>query len=109
MLNEKMSLRQLQEYFAEAFKTRGFTEETMEDKLLLLMEEVGELAKALRKKRNMGIDYQRIENYDSVESEAADVTIVLIALCNAGGIDLYQAIEAKEKVNAKRNWEKRGV
>ena len=104
IMNKNMTLDELQKYFKEVLKERGFDDQTAEDKLLLLIEEVGELAKAIRKQSSIGIDYSRIENYDSVKSEVADVTIVLLSLCNIEGINLYHAIEEKEKINSGRQW-----
>lgn len=95
-----MTLSEIQSYFEAVMKERGFNEQTAKDKLLLLVEEVGELAKAIRKHENIGIDYTRIENYDSIESEVADVFIVLISLCNVLNIDLFEALDEKEKLTA---------
>ena len=51
--------------------------------MLLLTEEIGELAKAIRKdKTSMSIDKSKINNYDTIESEVADVFIVLCSICN---------------------------
>ena len=47
------------------------------------LKEVGELAKVIRKEETtMLIDNNRISNYDTIESEAADIFIVLCTLCN---------------------------
>ena len=73
--------------------------------MLLLLEEVGELAKAIRKNAtNMSIDKDKISHYDTIESEVADVFIVLNSVCNKLDIDLYQALKEKEKKNIKREW-----
>ena len=51
--------------------------------MLLLLEKVGELAKAIRKNAtNMSIDNSKINHYDTIESEVADVFIVLIYFLN---------------------------
>lgn len=73
--------------------------------MLLLTEEVGELAKAIRKEKNlMSIDNIKINNYDTVESEIADVFIVLCNICNKLDIDLFRALKNKEKENITRRW-----
>ena len=60
--------------------------------MLLLLEKVGELAKAIRKNAtNMSIDNSKINHYDTIESEVADVFIVLSSICNKLNIDLYKA------------------
>ena len=73
--------------------------------MLLLLEKVGELAKAIRKNAtNMSIDNSKINHYDTIESEVADVFIVLSSVCNKLDIDLYKAIKDKEEENIKRVW-----
>ncbi|HBJ11842.1 MAG TPA: hypothetical protein DDY53_00680 [Clostridiales bacterium] len=65
--------------------------------MLLLLEKVGELAKAIRKNAtNMSIDNSKINHYDTIESEVADVFIVLSSICNKLNIDLYKALKDKE-------------
>ena len=57
---------------------RGFNKEKSSDKILLLVEEVGELAKAVRKnEKKLGIDKTKEYNYSSIESEIADIFIIL--------------------------------
>ena len=75
--------------------------------MLLLLEEVGELAKSIRKSAtNMGIDNNKANHYDTIESEAADVFIVLCSVCNKLDIDLYKALKEKEYENINRIWKK---
>ncbi|MDE6432962.1 MAG: hypothetical protein K2L07_01890 [Lachnospiraceae bacterium] len=106
-MNAKMTLSDFQTYFDKVLSLRGFQSDSVEDKILLLVEEVGELAKAVRKEQSgLGIDYSRVENYDSVKGELADVLIVLIALSNLVGVNLYEAIYEKEKINIERRWGK---
>lgn len=106
-MNAKMALSDFQTYFDKILSLRGFQKDSVEDKLLLLVEEVGELAKAVRKEQSgLGIDYNRIENYDSVKGELADVLIVLIALSNLVGVDLYESVYEKERINIERRWGK---
>lgn len=74
--------------------------------MLLLTEEVGELAKAIRKeKTTIPIDKNKMKNYGTIESEVADVFIVLNTICNELNIDLFSAVKNKEEENIKRNWE----
>lgn len=73
--------------------------------MLLLLEEFGERAKAIRKSvTTMGIDYEKLQNYDTVESEVADVFIVLLSLCNVLEINVYKTFIEKE--NIQRKWNK---
>lgn len=104
-LNENNSLNEIQNYIREIIKIRGFSEQRVQDKMLLLIEETGELAKAIRKKiPEASIDYDKIDNYTDIEEEIADVFIVLVSICNRLNINLYDAIKKKEEENIKRQW-----
>lgn len=105
LLNEKNSLSEIQSYIREIITIRGFSEQRVQDKMLLLLEETGELAKAIRKTLpEASIDYEKIENYTDIEEEIADVFIVLVSICNRLNINLYDAIKKKEEKNIKRQW-----
>lgn len=105
LLNESNSLNEIQNYIRKIIKIRGFSEQRVQDKMLLLLEETGELAKAIRKKLpEASIDYAKIENYTDIEEEIADVFIVLTSICNRLNINLYNAIKNKEEKNIKRQW-----
>jgi len=104
-LNEKTSLVELQEYIKKVIEIRGFSDKNIQEEMLLLLEETGELAKAIRKKVPNGtIDKNKINNYTAVEEEVADIFIVLTNICNLLEIDLYKAIIDKEKINVERKW-----
>lgn len=104
-LTKEAPLGAIQDYLETCLSLRGFGGQGAKEKMLLLLEEVGELAKAIRKEdASSSIDYARIMNYDSVESEVADVFIVLVSLCNLLHINLFDAFLEKEKVNVERNW-----
>lgn len=105
LLNEKNTLNEIQNYIKEVIKIRGFSEQKVQDKMLLLLEETGELAKAIRKTiPEASVDSERIENYTDIEEEVADVFIVLVSICNRLNINLYDAIIKKEEKNIKRQW-----
>ena len=104
-ISKDSSLTEVQDYIAKILEKRGFADETILESMLILLEETGELAKAIRKScTNMSVDVDKMQNYNKVESEAADVFIVLIAICNKMGINLFDALLEKEKVNCERNW-----
>lgn len=106
-LSNENSLEEVQTYIKEVIKLRGFSKQSIEQSMLLLTDEVGELAKAIRKeKTNISIDKTKINNYDTIESEVADVFIVLCSICNQLNINLFSAIKDKEKENIERNWHK---
>ena len=48
-LNEKKTLQEVQNYIKEVIEIRGFANQEIEKTMLLFIEEVGELAKSIRK------------------------------------------------------------
>ena len=105
LLNKKNNIDEIQEYIKKVIEIRGFANQRVQDIMLLLSEETGELAKAIRKTLpEASIDYNKIENYTSIEEEIADVFIVLVSICNKLNINLYKAFENKEKKNVERKW-----
>ena len=106
-LKEDNTLEEVQEYIRKVIEIRGFSNQSIEQAMLLLTEEIGELAKAIRKeKTTMSIDNNKIRNYDTIESEVADVFIVLCTICNKLNINLFSSLKDKEKENIERIWKK---
>ena len=70
-LNENTTLKDLQKYVNDMIEIRGFSQETPQDVMLLLTEEVGELAKEIRKSRKYYLDTNKNNELD-VEGEIAD-------------------------------------
>ena len=104
-LSNQSSISEIQSYIKKVMEVRGFNKEKSSDKILLLVEEVGELAKAIRKNESkLGIDKTKEYNYSSIESEIADVFIVLLSICDILNIDLFKAFIEKEEKNIKRTW-----
>ena len=104
-LSDKSSINEIQSYIKKVMEVRGFNKEKSSDKILLLVEEVGELAKAIRKnERKLGIDKTKEYNYSSIESEIADVFIVLLSICDILNMDLLKVFLDKEEENIKRTW-----
>ena len=104
-LNENNSLNEIQDYIRKIITIRGFSEQRVQDKMLLLLEETGELAKAIRKTLpDASIDNKKKENNTDIEEEIADVFIVLVSICNRLNINLYDAMRKKEEKNIKRQW-----
>ncbi|MBI5654217.1 hypothetical protein HZC53_00985 [Candidatus Uhrbacteria bacterium] len=101
-LKENPSLRDLQEYVKKMTAERGFDHEGVTEKFVLMMEEVGELAKAVRKTQGMHLD-QNSTKYRT-DHEAADVFFYLLDICNKLGIDLEMALRDKEEINKTRSW-----
>ena len=106
-LKKEVSIIDIQKYIDKVLEIRGFNNQDIELKLVLLMEEVGELAKSIRKEiTNLPIDQNRLDNYSPIEEELADVFIVLLSIANKLQINLYDAFIKKEKENIQREWKK---
>ncbi|HSW66908.1 MAG TPA: MazG nucleotide pyrophosphohydrolase domain-containing protein [Bacillota bacterium] len=102
-LKQDPTLGDLQQYVRELVVERGFKDDVA-SKFMLLTEEVGEFAKAARKHAGMG--YATDVAPQNVADEAADILIVMLALCNMMGVDLEQAFRDKEERNKLRVWKK---
>ncbi|MBQ8605067.1 MAG: hypothetical protein IJ410_09535 [Oscillospiraceae bacterium] len=104
-MDENTTVSSLQKYVDEMVNIRGFADETPQDALLLLTEELGELAKEVRK------SHTRIKNdpakghTDNLKGEVGDVFMMLLALCRTLDIDLVEAFKEKELINCDRIWE----
>lgn len=104
-LNEQNSLREVQKYINQVNEIRGFNNQEVTKTMLLLTEEVGELAKAIRKNAtDIKTDIKKQFNYDTIESEVADVFYVLNCVCNKLNIDIFDCIKEKEDKNINRVW-----
>lgn len=103
-LKENPTLPELQRYMAEVCQERGWTKDPPAEKFVLFIEEVGELAKAMRNAG--GLYREQVKPRDNnLEEEFADVLSYLLDLANVFQIDLEQAFRAKEEVNRLRVWE----
>ncbi len=101
-IDKSMSVSALQQYAKEFSTERGFDDETLEQKFILLVEEVGELAKAIRGITNVKFaeDTRRTE----VEDEIADVQFLLLNIANKLEVELVEALKNKDVKNRKRTW-----
>lgn len=102
-LNNHSDLEEIQKYITNMMITNNFNNTPLE-LLCYLIEEVGELAKEIRKtEKNMDLDVNK--KYDScLKDEIADVFIYLLAICNSYHINLLEAFKSKEKYNLDRIW-----
>ena len=102
-----LTVKELQDYTHDMTKLRGFENETIGDALLLLVEEVGELAKATRNLLGLKSSRKRDLNKD-VREELADCLIYLLDIANLASVDLEKAFREKEKHNSRRKWRYKG-
>ena len=104
-LKPKATLQDLQEYIAVHWHERGFDGNTALQECLLLAEEVGELAKAIRKdKKTSGMTIDSNSRVGTIAHEIADVLWVTTAIANIYGIDVEEAFREKEAINHQRVW-----
>lgn len=95
-------LRDFQRYVVELEEERGFANQGVLEKCLLLGEEMGELFKAVRRLQGIRVD----ANAESTEAagELADILIYLCSVANRLGVDLEAAFREKEALNSQRTW-----
>ena len=101
-LKDHPTLAEFQQYVAELELERGFEDQTVMDKCLLLGEEIGELFKAVRHCEGLKVDPD--SSIGEVKHELADVFIYVCAIANRYNIDLEQAFRDKEALNHQRRW-----
>ena len=92
-------VKALQNYYARTAARRGWDKETAKDTLLLLTEELGELARAVRKHEGMNRDHAYSID---LSEELADVQLYLLHLANQTGINLGDSVTRKEIKNEER-------
>jgi len=97
-----LTLNDYQKLIAKLSKKRGFDDETVPEKFMLLIEEIGELAKATRK--DNGIKVSKHSSVHNIEEESADIFWLLLDICNKLEINLGKAFAKKESVNLSRDW-----
>lgn len=96
------NLPELQEYVARTCRRRGWDRASDLEVLLLMVEEVGELARAFRDQR--GLFQEAGRQRGQVAEELADVLSYLLDLSNRLGVDLETAFREKEERNEGRSW-----
>ncbi len=92
------ALRSLQDYYARAAALRGWSDESAQEGLLLLQEEVGELSRAVRRTRNGQVEVPG----EDPALELADVALYVVHMANILNVDLALAVSEKERINAER-------
>ena len=103
-INANSNLNEIQKYITKMMEVNGFNNTPLE-LLCYLTEEVGELAKEIRKNEsNMEMDINK--KYSSnIKDELADVFIYVLTIADKYNIDLLDALKRKETINLERTWE----
>lgn len=103
-LFEKPTLKEFQTYVHALEVERGFIDQTVLMKCLMLGEETGELFKAIRKQEGIKLDHASA-NVGSIDEELVDIFIFICSIANKYGIDLEEAFRRKEEINKQRKWQ----
>ncbi len=96
-----MKLNEYQDLVQRLCTERDFDNDSVEESYLLLVEEIGELAKAIRQNHSRLQNGQHSDTYN-IEDELADVFWLLLAVANKLGVDLETAFQNKELKNKQR-------
>ena len=91
------ALKAFQEYYKRAALQRGYGKEGPKECLLLMVEEVGELARAIRKREKLTRHGSAINSNEA--HELADVFLYVVHMANVLGLDLGGIVREKEFVN----------
>jgi NTP pyrophosphatase (non-canonical NTP hydrolase) len=91
-----------QRYYSRIAAQRGYDRETLKDCVILLLEEVGELARAVRKAE--GMVRHGVEEQNSCAEEIADVFLYAMHIANALSIDLG-AIDIRKELSNRLRFE----
>ncbi len=102
-LKKQPTLKDFQQYVRNLVEERGFENDNIPEIFMLLSEEMGEMAKAARKRISMKTDDN--SHKPDLELEIADVFIYVLDICNHFDVDLEKAFRDKEEINKKRTWE----
>lgn len=111
VLPEVLSLAALQKHTKEVCVHFEWDRISDDDIFLLFAEEIGEMAKAIRKIKRLAEDKAKVEatdqeRRDNLAEEMADVLSYLADLANRYGVDLDKAYRAKVQHNFSREWSK---
>ena len=95
------TITDLQNYIGKKIKERGFEDESLHERLLLLTEEVGELINACRHISGMNVDKKRASR-NEIGEEVVDVINMVFAVGIALRLNIEKEFVSKEKRIDKR-------
>ena|SRR3990167_4303176 len=101
ILKNNATLKDVQNYVAKIEVERQHDHEAIAKKFLMLMEEVGELMIANRKKPHT-IKPDHNPKFASIDEELADILNYICSIANRFGVDLETAFRNKEEINKRR-------
>jgi NTP pyrophosphatase (non-canonical NTP hydrolase) len=92
----KPAIARFQNYYRKVAMQRGYERESAQNCLLLMVEEIGELARGLRRDQKLTRDHS--SDSESLP-ELADVFIYVVHMANILNADLAQIVKDKEAAN----------
>jgi NTP pyrophosphatase (non-canonical NTP hydrolase) len=95
-----VGVRAFQNYYRRAAVRRGYNDTDVKSCLLLMVEEVGELAREIRKMEGITRHTAKRERTDT--RELADVFLYVVHMANLLNLDLAELVGAKELTNHSR-------
>jgi NTP pyrophosphatase (non-canonical NTP hydrolase) len=93
----KPNLASFQRYYKRVATQRGYERESAQNCLLLMVEELGELAREIRKREKL-VRHGPSSKVGEAQ-ELADVFLYVIHMANILGLDLGSAVREKEQIN----------
>ena len=97
------TMADFQTYIKNICIEKGWDKRTPLEKMLFLTEEVGELAKAIRKEHGV-YGYDKPEDINHLAEELVDILNYVFDIANVYDVDLDTAFREKWEVNATRSW-----
>jgi NTP pyrophosphatase (non-canonical NTP hydrolase) len=99
-----LTLRDIQDEVKYLSRKKGFRSESIRDKILLLTEELGELARVSRSLTGMKIRKRHQTGPEYLSNELADFLIYLADIANSSSCDLETAFRHKIRANMQTTW-----
>jgi NTP pyrophosphatase (non-canonical NTP hydrolase) len=99
-----ITVKELQAHVRELKDAQAWHDTTLEQRLLFLVTEIGEVAEEVLRLSGAVNDVDREEARNRLGLELYDVLWNLCDLANLAGIDLEEHIARKAEVNRKRRW-----
>jgi NTP pyrophosphatase (non-canonical NTP hydrolase) len=100
---QNAALAAYQQYVKQVMGERGFDDERVSQKFMLLLEEAGEFAQAARQKASLA--QAADTSVEDINDAAADVFAILLDICNQLDINLEHAFITREHKNQSRTWQ----
>lgn len=103
IVHRSASLADYQVFLKKICKEKGWDKRTDIEKMLFLTEEVGELAKSVRKEQ--GYHGNLPDDINHLAEELVDVFNYVLDIANVYEVDLHDAFVKKWKINMVRTWD----